>query len=753
MPQWGGPLRPAAAFVRRSRGLTRVGPAARSVLELTRSMRTRPGVPAPLGATFDGKGVNFALYSESATRVDVCLFRRLDDGREEEVRVPLRERTGFTWHGYLPAVGPGQVYGFRVDGPWDPDRGLRFNPNVLLMDPYARALERVVDWDAGVFAYDVASGDDKKRNEKDQTGAPRGVIVDTAFDWEGDAPPNIPWSESIIYEVHVKGATIRHPEVPEELRGTFQGLATDPMIRYFEELGVTALELLPIHGFVDDKFLLDKGLSNYWGYNSIAYFAPHPGYRTRDVAGAGVFELKEMVKRLHRAGIEIILDVVYNHTAEGNHLGPTLAFKGIDNPTYYRLVDESKRYYFDYTGTGNSLNVRHPQTLQLIMDSLRYWITECHIDGFRFDLASTLARSLHDVDQLSGFFTIIRQDPIISRVKLIAEPWDVGAGGYQVGNFPVGWAEWNGKYRDAIRSFWRGLGRDTGEIGYRLTGSSDLYADDGRNPSSSINFITAHDGFTLADLVSYDGKHNEANREDNRDGANDNESWNCGVEGPTDDPEINRLRARQMRNLLATLLLSQGTPMICGGDEFARSQRGNNNAYCQDNEISWFDWSWDEPRRKLLSFTKKLIAIRKAHPALHRAKFFRDRKIRGTDIHDIEWYRHDGERMTDEDWNNPHTASLGLFLAGRGIGDVDAMGDPIIDDDLFLVLNGSDDALDFELPRATEDETWNLLVDTADDDAQETHRPGEKTTVGPRSLKLFVHPIDEAHPAASFGPR
>ena len=709
-------------------------------------MRILPGVPAPLGAHFDGKGVNFALYSESATRVDVCLLTENGD----ETRFPLRERTGFTWHGYLPGVGPGQRYGYRVDGPWDPANGLRFNPNVLLMDPYARALERVVDWDAGVFAYDTTSGDDTKKSETNANGAPIGVIVDSAFDWEGDRPPNIPWNDSIIYEVHVKGATINHPEVPEDLRGTFKGLATDPMIRYFKELGVTAIELLPIHAFVDDKFLLDKGLKNYWGYNSIAFFAAHPGYRARDVAGAGVVELKEMVKRLHKAGLEVILDVVYNHTAEGNHMGPSLAFKGIDNPTYYRLVGEDKRHYFDYTGTGNSLNVRHPQTLQLIMDSLRYWIAECHIDGFRFDLASTLARSLHDVDQLSGFFTIIRQDPVISRVKLIAEPWDVGAGGYQVGNFPLGWAEWNGKYRDAIRSFWRGLGRNTGELGYRLTGSSDLYADDGRNPSSSINFITAHDGFSLVDLVSYNDKHNDANGEGNRDGADDNNSWNCGVEGPSDDPAINRLRARQMRNMMATLLLSQGTPMLCGGDEFARTQRGNNNAYCQDNELSWFDWKFDEPQQKLLAFTKKLIAIRKAHPALHRAKFFRNRKIRGTDVHDIEWYRHDGERMTDDDWNNPVTASLGLFLGGRGIGDVDAEGNPIVDDDFFLILNGSDIALDFELPRATENDTWNLLVDTNDDNSQENHRAGDKTRVEARSLKLFLHPTDKSAASAPF---
>jgi glycogen operon protein len=681
--------------------------------------------------------------------VELCLLD--DDGHE--TRLPLIERTGFTWHGYVPGIGPGQRYGYRVSGPWDPERGLRFNPNVLLLDPYALALDRGVDWDAGAFAHDVVGSDDLKRAEADARGAPVGVIIDGTFDWGDDRPPRIPFHKSVFYEVHVRGATIRHPEVPPDLRGTFAGLASEPMVRYFQELGVTALELLPIHGFVDDKFLLDKGLRNYWGYNSIAFFAPDPRYRSRDAPGIGVLELKAMVKRLHEANIEVILDVVYNHSAEGNHLGPTFAFKGIDNPTYYRLA-EDPRFYFDYTGTGNSLNVRHPQTLQLIMDSLRYWINEVHVDGFRFDLASTLARSLHEVDQLSSFFTIIHQDPVISRVKLIAEPWDVGDGGYQVGNFPTAWAEWNGKYRDTIRAFWRGLGRNMGELGYRLTGSSDLYASNGRAPFASVNFVTAHDGFTLADLVSYNSKHNEANGENNRDGTDDNQSWNCGTEGSTNDARINALRARQMRNMLATLLLSQGTPMLCGGDEIGRSQHGNNNAYCQDNELSWFDWNLTDEPRALLSFTKKLIAIRRDHPALHRAKFFRGRRIRGTDVRDIMWYRHDGVEMSDSDWANPATASVGLFLAGRGIDDIDEQGHPLVDDDFFLVLNGSEIALPFVLPPAStaskDEAVWRLLVDTNDDAAEALVRQGQHTEVVPRSLKLFVHAIDKSQGRVSI---
>ena len=703
-------------------------------------MRALPGKPFPLGATWDGKGVNFALYSENATGVELCLVGK----NGQETRIPVRERTGFSWHCYVPSLVPGQLYGYRVSGPWEPQRGLRFNPNNLLLDPYAKGLDRPENWDEGLFAYELGHPDgDLRRNEQDSRGVPHGVVIDPTFDWGDDAPPDIPFHESVFYEVHVKGATVRHPSVPPEFRGHYAGLSSDPMIKYFTELGITAVELLPVHGFVDDKHLLDQGKRNYWGYNSISFFAPDIRYRSVDIAGAGVVEFKHMVKRLHAAGIEVILDVVYNHTAEGNHLGPTISFKGIDNPTYYRLVGDNPRHYFDYTGTGNTLNVRHPQTLQLIMDSLRYWITEMHVDGFRFDLASTLARSLHEVDQLSSFFTIIRQDPVISRVKLIAEPWDVGEGGYQVGNFPTGWAEWNGKYRDAIRSFIRGVGRNAGELGYRLTGSSDLYASNGRAPFASVNFIVAHDGFTLADMVSYNDKHNEDNGEGNRDGTDDNNSWNCGAEGPTDDPGIKKLRARQQRNFLTTLLLSQGIPMICGGDEIGRTQRGNNNAYCQDNELSWYDWNLDDDRKALLALTRKLISLRRDHPALHRSKFFRGRRIRGTDVRDIMWYRHDGAEMNDHDWSNPVTATVGLFLAGHGIDDVDDEGNLVTDDDFFLVCNGSDRPMPFLAPRGSSPGgKWQLLVDTSDDDAHEHVEQGEKTELTSRSMKLFIHFVE-----------
>ncbi len=698
-----------------------------------------PGKPFPLGAHWGGDGVNFALYSENATGVVLCLF----DDSGSESRIALHQRTGYLWHGYVPGLTPGQRYGYRVDGPWEPARGLLFNANNLLLDPYAKELDRTEDWNAGLFAYEPSDGlEDPAKREQDSRGVPRGVVIDPSFDWGNDAPPNVAFHESIFYEVHVKGATARHPEVPAEMRGKYGGISSDAMIRHFAELGITAVELLPIHGFVDDKHLVDQGKRNYWGYNSIAFFAPDVRYRSGSAPGDGVVEFKRMVKRLHEAGIEVILDVVYNHTAEGNERGPTFSFRGIDNPTYYRLVSDDPRHYFDYTGTGNTLNVRHPQTLQLIMDSLRYWIQEMHVDGFRFDLASTLARSLHEVDQLSSFFTIIRQDPVISRVKLIAEPWDVGEGGYQVGKFPTGWAEWNGRYRDAIRSFVRGVGGGAAELGYRWTGSSDLYASNGRAPFASVNFVVAHDGFTLADLVSYNDKHNEANGEENRDGTTDNNSWNCSAEGETTDSDILALRARQQRNFLATLLLSQGTPMICGGDEIGRTQGGNNNAYCQDNEISWYDWTLDESRQSLLAFTRKVIEIRRKHPALHRSTFFRGRAIRGTDVRDILWYRHDGAEMNDEDWNNPSTATLGLFLAGRGIDDVNSKGEPLVDDDFFLVSNGSPNAIPFALPPTSSNSgSWRLLVDTNDDQSREVSAPGDKTELVARSMKLFVHEL------------
>ncbi|WP_288482339.1 glycogen debranching protein GlgX [uncultured Deinococcus sp.] len=698
----------------------------------------RPGTPAPLGATWDGKGTNFALYSENASGVELCLF----DDQGNETRHALREQTAFVWHGYLPDVKPGQRYGYRVHGEYAPDQGLRFNPNVVLLDPYAKALSGTEQFDQGVFAYVPGGDEDREMQQEDQRGAPLGIVLDpAAYDWQGDRKPNIPFHQSVIYEAHVKGLTMTHPDVPGELRGTYAGMATEPVLNYLRELGITSIELLPVHQHMDDPFLLDKGLTNYWGYSTLSFFAPDVRYsaaaRAGNPAGA-VDEFRDMVRALHGAGIEVILDVVYNHTSEGNHMGPTLSFKGIDNPTYYRLVADNPRFYFDYTGTGNSLNVRHPQTLQLIMDSLRYWVTEMHVDGFRFDLASTLARGLHEVDQLSGFFTIIHQDPIISSVKLIAEPWDVGEGGYQVGNFPVNWAEWNGIYRDDMRAFWKGEGGLASEIGYRLTGSSDLYQNDGRKPYASINFVTAHDGFTLRDTVSYNDKHNEANGEDNKDGANDNQSWNCGAEGPTDDPEINALRARQQRNFLATLLLGQGTPMILGGDELGRTQGGNNNAYCQDDEISWYDWSSVD--EGLLAFTRKAIALRKAHPALHRRKFFSGRTIRGEDVRDIVWLRFDGAEMSDEDWNNPQTQSMGIFLDGNGLDDIDAEGRPLVDDHLLLLLSASHVDLSFKLPSLGDCSEWELLLDTSDDSAQEKIRAGEDTALIARSLKLFRCP-------------
>ncbi len=705
---------------------------------MSAARRIRPGVSCPLGATWDGAGVNFALFSESATAVDLCLVDR--EGREERVR--LKERTAFVWHAYVPGIGPRQLYGYRVEGPYDPERGLRHNPHNLLVDPYALAVEGHESWEAGLFAYELGNpAEDLKMSEKDARGVPLGVVVDPSFDWEGDRPPGTPFHRSVIYEVHVRGATVQHPQVPENLRGKLGGLASEPMLRHFKELGVTALELMPVHAFVDDKFLLDRKLRNYWGYNSIAFFSPETRYCTKDVPGSGVREFKAMVKALHKAGIEIILDVVYNHTAEGNHLGPTLSFKGIDNATYYRLTADSPRFYFDYTGTGNSLNVRHPQTLQLIMDSLRYWVLEMHVDGFRFDLASSLARSLHEVDQLSSFFTLVHQDPVISQVKLIAEPWDVGEGGYQVGNFPVRWAEWNGKYRDAIRSFWKGQDAGMGELAYRLTGSSDLYQNDGRRPYSSINFVTAHDGFTLRDLVSYDGKHNEANGEENRDGAGDNLSWNCGAEGPTGDPTVLALRGRQSRNLMATLLLSQGTPMISGGDEIGRSQGGNNNAYCQDGPTSWFDWGLDDERKAMLAFTRRVIGLRAAHPALCRAKFFKGRAIFGADVSDILWFAFDGRPMDDKDWATPWAKSLVVFYSGTALDTVDEKGNQVTDDDILLLVHGGPEPLDFTLPVVGNAAgPWGLLLDTAREDADERAAGGTKVTVDARSLRLYARP-------------
>ncbi len=658
-----------------------------------------PGRSYPLGATPDARGVNFAVYAAHAEKVELCLFDSAAPGAHMET-VTLPEFIGHVWHGYLPGVKPGRLYGYRVYGPFDPAAGQRYNPAKLLIDPYARALAGQVNWDAPVFAYQMGSeeADLSYDAQDDAWGVPKCVVIDPGFNWEGDRPPRVPWRRSIIYETHVKGFTICRGDIPEALRGTYAGMGSPPAISYLRDLGVTAVELLPVHAFLDDKLLLERGLRNYWGYNSINYFAPDARYASAGDCGGQVREFKEMVKALHRAGIEVILDVVYNHTAEGNELGPTLSFRGLDNQTYYRLAPEQPRYYMDYTGTGNTPNTRQPQVIKLIMDSLRYWVQEMHVDGFRFDLAAALARGLHDVEQLSAFFNTIHQDPVIATVKLIAEPWDVGEGGYQVGNFPVLWAEWNGKYRDCVRRYWRGDDGQLPELASRLTGSSDLYESDGRRPYASVNFVTAHDGFTLQDLVSYELKHNEANGEDNRDGANDNYSWNCGVEGQTSDPAVRGLRERQQRNFIATLLLSQGAPMICGGDEIGRTQSGNNNAYCQDNAISWYNWDIDERRDALLDFTRRVIALRRAHPGMHRRKFFKGHALHGSRIKDITWLRPNGREMRPNDWLNGWTHTLGARIAGGPIGDIDERGKPIKDDTMLILLNAHSDEIAFTLP-------------------------------------------------------
>jgi len=715
---------------------------------------TPPGQPAPLGATWDGEGTNFALFSEHASAVTLCLF----DEDENERTVPLTEVTAHVWHGCLPGIGPGQQYGYRVDGPYAPEEGHRFDAAKLLVDPYAKALAGSVDWEAPVFGY-VQSDDpdaDLHRDDQDSAwGMPKSLVIDPGFDWENTRPPATPLHRSVIYEVHVKGFTMQHPDIEPEIRGTYAALGRPPAIEHLQKLGVTAVELLPVHASLTAKHLADKGLTNYWGYNTLSFFAPEARYSSSGDQGGQVREFKEMVKALHQAGIEVILDVVYNHTAEGNHMGPTLSFRGIDNAAYYRLVEDDLRYYMDYTGTGNTLNARHPQTLQLIMDSLRYWVLEMHVDGFRFDLASALARELYDVDRLSAFFDIIHQDPVLSQVKLIAEPWDIGEGGYQVGQFPVLWAEWNGRYRDAVRGFWRGDDRHTAEMAYRVSGSSDLYQHDGRRPYASINFITSHDGFTLADLVSYDHKHNEANGEDNRDGTDDNLSMNFGHEGPTDDPEILRLRARQQRTLLSTLLLSQGVPMILAGDEMGRTQQGNNNAYAQDNEISWIDWNLDERDQQLLEFACRLIDLRSAHPSLRRPKFFQDRQIRGQDVRDLLWYATDGTEMSDEQWANDWVRSFGLQLTGGTLDVRDEQGEPIRDDTLLMFFNAHSEPVVFTLPPAPMEvnggeiidgsdgpgsSSWERLLDTSGPDepaGNATLAPADTYELQGRSLGLF----------------
>ena len=670
-----------------------------------------PGRPFPLGATWDGNGTNFSLFSENGQRVELCLY----DAQDRETRIELTERTAYNWHCYLPGVGPGQRYGYRVHGPYEPANGHRFNPTKLLIDPYAKVIEGPILWDAAnVLPYvpdDTPDADLEPDDEDDEEAIPKCLVVDVAFDWEDDQPPRTPWTETVIYEAHVRGLTMRHPHVREDLRGTYGGLASAPAIEHLASLGVTAVELLPIHHIADESFLSGRGLTNYWGYSSIGYLAPHACYAATGSDGEQLREFKGMVKALHSAGIEVILDVVYNHTAEGNHLGPMLSFKGIDNASYYRLVPEDPRHYMDFTGTGNSFNPRHPSVLRLIMDSLRYWVMECHVDGFRFDLAAALARELYEVDRLSAFFDVIYQDPVLSQVKLIAEPWDLGPGGYQVGKFPPLWTEWNGVYRDVVRDFWRGQA-PASAFASRLTGSSDLYSHD-REPFASINFVTCHDGFTLADLVSYEHKRNEANGEGGGDGSDDNRSWNCGVEGPTDDIEVTALRVRQQRNFLATLFFSLGVPMLCGGDELGRTQLGNNNAWCQDNELSWYDWDLDEPREQLLAFTKRLIALRREHPILRGQRFF-EGVVGAEGLPDAWWFRQDGLKLTQRDWQRNDLRSLGLFLNGQAPSYLGIHGEEIRDDSFLLIFNAEPEDVTFRLPSRRFGQRWALEISTAE---------------------------------------
>lgn len=701
-----------------------------------------PGKPYPLGATWDGNGVNFALFADNATGVELCLFKNETD-QAGSARIKVTERTHQIWHVYLPDAKPGLLYGYRVYGPYEPHNGHRFNPNKLLIDPYAKAIAGTINWDDALFSYQIGSEDeDLSFSETDSAPyIPKSVVVDPAFNWGNDARLSIPYHQSVIYEAHVRGFTMLCPDIPEEIRGTYAALGHSASIDYLKKLGITAIELMPVQQYVNDRGLIEKGLSNYWGYNSIGFFAPDVRYSSTGVAGEQVKEFKQMVKELHQAGIEVILDVVYNHTGEGNQMGPTLSFKGTDNASYYRLVEDDKRFYMDYTGTGNTLNANLPNVLRYIMDSLRYWITEMHVDGFRFDLAATLARELHEVNQLSAFFDIIHQDPTISQVKLIAEPWDIGEGGYQVGKFPPGWAEWNGKYRDAIRDYWIGADSMLGEFAQRLTGSPDLYQDDYRKPTASINFITAHDGFTLHDLVSYNEKHNEANGEDNNDGENHNRSWNCGAEGPTDDPEVNKLRGQQKRNLLATMFLSQGVPMLVAGDEFGRTQQGNNNAYCQDNEISWLNWAHTD--EGLLAYTRKLIQFRKDHPAFRRRKWFQGQPIKGIGLEDIAWFLPEGNEMSEENWNHDFARSLGVFLNGKGLHHVGPEGQPITDDNFYLIFNAHHESLDYVIPEKIYAKGWRKVLDTALEGFVDVaiQDEEEKISVQGRSIVLLQHTL------------
>ncbi len=697
-------------------------------------MKVWPGEPYPLGATYDGFGTNFSLFSEVAERVELCLF----DKNNHETRILFTEVTGNCWHCYLPTVEPGQHYGFRVYGPWNPEHGQRCNPAKLLLDPYAKAIDGRVNWHQAIFPYSFEQGHEAISEEDSAPFVPRSVVHQPYFDWSGDRKLNTPWHKTVIYETHVRGLTISHPDVPKELRGTYAGLSHPSIIAYLKQLGITAIELMPVHYFIHDKHLIDQGLRNYWGYNSIGYFAPQAEYAADNRPGAVVSEFKQMVKKLHQADIEVILDVVYNHTAEGNHLGPMLSLKGIDNAYYYR-VTEDQRYYMDYTGTGNSLNMRHPHVMQMIMDSLRYWVLEMHVDGFRFDLASTLARELHDVDRLSTFFHIIQQDPILSQVKLIAEPWDVGEGGYQVGNFPPLWTEWNGKFRDCVRDFWRGEDQTLGEFASRITGSSDLYENSSRLPYASINFVTAHDGFTINDLVSYNDKHNLANGEENRDGESHNRSWNCGEEGISDYPNVIQLRKRQKRNFMATLFLSQGVPMLLGGDEISRTQFGNNNAYCQDNWISWYDW--ENADYDMLDFCQKLIRYRQKHPVFRRRRWFQGRPIHGSGTNDIAWFTLEGQQMEEENWGARHAKSIGVFLNGATLLSPNQDGMPVSGDNFYVIFNAHFEPLGFTLPEKKWGACWTVELDThigwtTDGDQ---YKAGSEIMIESRSLVVLRH--------------
>lgn len=701
-----------------------------------------PGNPFPLGATWDGEGVNFALFAENATGVDLCLFNQAH-GDTETVKIRMKERSNHVWHAYVPELKPGQLYGYRVFGPFEPSKGHRFNPNKLLIDPYAKAIAGTIQWDDSLYAYEIGNPDeDLSFSQVDSAPyIPKSVVIDPNFDWEGDKAPKTPYHRSIIYEAHVKGFTKQHPDIPEDIRGTYAALGHPVTIDYLKKLGITAIELMPVHQFVRDQRLVEMDLYNYWGYNSIGFFAPDARYASSGVDGQQVVEFKQMVKELHKAGIEVILDVVYNHTAEGNQMGPTLSFKGIDNASYYRLTEDG-RFYMDYTGTGNTLHAMQPNVLRLIMDSLRYWILEMHVDGFRFDLAATLARELHSVQRLSSFFDIIHQDPVISQVKLIAEPWDVGEGGYQVGKFPPGWAEWNGKYRDCMRDYWRGADSVLGEFAERFVGSPDLYKEDYRRPTASINFITAHDGFTLNDLVSYNEKHNDANGENNNDGESHNRSWNCGVEGPTDDLAINELRDRQKRNLLTTMFLSQGVPMLVAGDEISRTQGGNNNAYCQDNEISWLDWQ--NADTKLLEFTRKLIAFNRRHPTFNRRRWFKGQPIKGVGLEDIAWFLPNGNEMSEENWNHDFAKSLGIYLNGRGIRSVGSKGEHILDDSFYIIFNAHHEPLNYKLPPEKWGQEWVKVLSTAEDlidEEGERFKTGDSLKVEARSVVVLKQPL------------